>query len=98
LNVDSPVLRKRKEEKERGQEGTLWIGNWGITSPPDSSGSLKQGEGGGGGCGVKFWGEVARSWGDEVVRKGDVVLLESESSFWQFGSNHSFVRPLSSHA
>jgi hypothetical protein len=92
LNVDSPVLRKRKEEKERGQEGTLWIGNWGVTSPPDSSGSSKQGAGGECGCGVKFWGEVARSWGDEVVRKGDVVLLESESSFWQSIIRHSSPR------
>lgn len=37
---------------------------------------------GGGGevsCGVKLWETCAREWGDGRVRRGDVVLLESES-------------------
>jgi len=78
LSVDTPVLRQRKEEKRRGQEGTLWIGGWVVTAPNTWPGYAAQGDGGG--CGVKLWGEAARDWGEGVVRKGDVVLLESEFS------------------
>jgi hypothetical protein len=77
LSVDTPVLRQRKEEKRRGMDGTLWIGGWVVTAPNVWIGYAPEGDGSG--CGVKLWGEVARDWGDEVVRKGDVVLLESES-------------------
>ena len=28
---------------------------------------------------MKLWSEAAREWGDEAVKKGDVVLLESRS-------------------
>ena len=66
--------RKRKEEKARGRDGTLWIGNWNVTAPPngDTEGEV-------GGCAVKLWDNAAKEWGDERVRKGDVVLLESRS-------------------
>jgi len=78
LSVDTPVLRQRKEEKRKGQEGTLWIGGWVVTAPNTWPGYAAQGDGGG--CGVKLWGEAARDWGEGVVRKGDVVLLESKFS------------------
>jgi hypothetical protein len=78
LSVDTPILRQRKEEKRRGQDGSLWIGGWVVTAPNIWVGYAPQGDGGG--CGVKLWGDAAREWGDEVVRKGDVVLLESRSS------------------
>lgn len=77
LSVDTPILRQRKEEKRRGQDGSLWIGGWVVTAPNIWVGYAPQGDGGG--CGVKLWGEAAREWGDEVVRKGDVVLLERKS-------------------
>ena len=79
LSVDTPVLRKRKVEKQRGEEGTLWIGGWVVTAPIIARGY--EPSGGGEGCGVKLWDGWARDWGDERVRKGDVVLLESESIF-----------------
>jgi hypothetical protein len=86
LSVDQPVLRKRKEEKARGRDGTLWIGNWNVTAPPD-------GDTGGevGGCAVKLWDNAAKEWGDERVRKGDVVLLESRSQ--SFPLHHSSTVP-----
>lgn len=79
LGVDQPVLRQRKEQKARGQEGTLWIGKWTVTAPGDG----RQGtEIETGSCQVKLWDQMAREWGDERVRKGDVVLLE--------GTYHAF--------
>ena len=77
LSVDTPILRQKKEEKRKGQDGSLWIGGWVVTAPNIWVGYAPQGDGSG--CGVKLWGEAAREWGDEVVRKGDVVLLERES-------------------
>lgn len=84
LSVDQPVLRKRKEEKAKGRDGTLWIGNWSVTAPPpaDSEGEV-------GSCVIKLWDKVAQEWGDERVRKGDVVLLESMSTSWPFSAFHS---------
>lgn len=87
MAVDTPVRRQRKEEKARGQEGTLWIGGWKVTAPPEAAGDRGNTghEDGGGvgeaGCSVKLWEGLARQWGDAAVRRGDVVLLESESSF-----------------
>jgi hypothetical protein len=81
LSVDTPILRQRKEEKRRGQDGSLWIGGWVVTAPNIWVGYAPQGDGGG--CGVKLWGDAAREWGDEVVRKGDVVLLERKSHLFQ---------------
>jgi hypothetical protein len=81
LSVDTPILRQRKEEKRRGQDGSLWIGGWVVTAPNIWVGYAPQGDGGG--CGVKLWGEAAREWGDEVVRKGDVVLLERKSDLFK---------------
>lgn len=78
MAVEAPVKRQRKEEKVKKEEGTLWIGGWKVTVPPIDAES-----GGGGGeevaCTVKLWDEMAREWGDEVIRRGDVVLLESKS-------------------
>jgi hypothetical protein len=74
LSVDQPVLRKRKEEKARGRDATLWIGNWSVTAPPPAGSEREVGS-----CAVKLWDKVAQEWGDERVRKGDVVLLESMS-------------------
>lgn len=79
MAVDTPVLRQRKEEKARGQEGTLWIGGWRITAPP-VEGSKGSGEVS---CTVKLWEGLAREWGDGKVRRGDVVLLEGESGTWR---------------
>ena len=73
LSVDQPVQRQRKDQKARGGEGTLWIGNWTITAPAPEPGQEV------GSCQVKLWDNAAREWGDERVRKGDVVLLERES-------------------
>lgn len=70
LSVDQPVQRQRKEQKARGEEGTLWIGNWTITAPGPVQGEEA------GGCRVKLWDNQAREYGDEKVRKGDIVLLE----------------------
>nr|XP_031863996.1 uncharacterized protein CI109_000640 [Kwoniella shandongensis]KAA5531068.1 hypothetical protein CI109_000640 [Kwoniella shandongensis] len=85
LGVDQPVLRKRKEERARRGEGSLWIGKWTMIAPPSSAtrGAASEGNvdrGGGGGevtCPVKLWDECARDWGDEKVRRGDVVLVEN---------------------
>jgi hypothetical protein len=79
MAVDTPVRRQRKEEKARGQEGTLWIGGWRVTAPPADGAEIA---GGGAveevGCVVKLWDSMAREWGEGSVRRGDVVLLESE--------------------
>ena len=76
-NVETPILRKRKEERAKGAEGSLWVGKWDIVVPPlHTAGSLDtEGEVG---CEVKLWGNCAREWGDERVRRGDVILLDSE--------------------
>lgn len=73
ISVDQPKLLKRKEEKARGWEGTLWVGKWVVTAPPIGGEAEVS-------CEVKLWDELAREWGDDRVRKGDVVLLESRSS------------------
>ncbi|KAK8854650.1 hypothetical protein IAR55_003389 [Kwoniella newhampshirensis] len=80
--VDQPILRKRKEEKQHGQEGTLWIGRWTVVAPPPAiliPGGITTNLGGVGdvSCGVKLWDECARDWGDDKVRRGDVVLVEN---------------------
>ena len=71
MAVEQPVLRQRKEEKARGAAGTLWIGKWEVTAPQsgEEDSPVK--------CDVKLWESFARDWGDDKVRKGDVVLLES---------------------
>lgn len=74
LSVDQAVQRQRKEQKARGEQGTLWIGNWTITAPGPVAGEEA------GGCQVKLWDNQAREYGDERVRKGDVVLLERKPS------------------
>lgn len=94
MAVETSVLRRRKEERARGAEGTLWVGGWRVTAMPDGgeyggpnlapqvarvAGTEGTVNGTGEvGCEVKLWGECARDWGDERVRRGDVVLLESE--------------------
>lgn len=70
MAVEQPVLRQRKEEKARGAMGTLWIGRWEVTSPPVSGEDPVK-------CDVRLWEGCARDWGEDKVRKGDVVLLES---------------------
>lgn len=75
LSVDQVVQRQRKEEKARGEEGSLWIGKWTVTCPPGEGGAQEVGS-----CAVKLWDKAAREWGDEKVRRGDIVLLESMSS------------------
>lgn len=97
LTVDEPVLRQRKEEKARGREGTLWIGNWVVVAPPENGGAgagachavgrtrVEGGTGAGDNvaevtCAVKLWEACARDWGDGKVKRGDVILLESESA------------------
>lgn len=72
LSVDQPVQRQRRDQKVRGEEGTLWIGNWAVTAPPSTQGEEA------GSCQVKLWDNQAREWSDERVKKGDIVLLESE--------------------
>ena len=74
MAVAQPVLRQRKEEKARGATGTLWIGRWEVTAPPLGDEDPVK-------CDVKLWEGCARDWGDDKVRKGDVVLLESASRF-----------------
>ena len=75
--VEAVVLRQRKEEKARGREGTLYIGKWSVVAPPTATnGGGNQAEVG---CEVKLWDSCAREWGDDTVRRGDVVMLESES-------------------
>jgi hypothetical protein len=70
VGVERVRVVQRAEEKRKGQEGSLWVGKWDVIS---------QGEGGDGevGCGVQLWDRCARDWGEERVRRGDVVLLES---------------------
>jgi len=70
MAVEQPVLRQRKEEKRKGEPGSLWIGSWKVTAPPEGDEEAVS-------CTVKLWEECARDWGDDKVRKGDVVLLES---------------------
>ncbi|RXK35067.1 hypothetical protein M231_07687 [Tremella mesenterica] len=71
MSVDTPVLRSRKEEKAKGKNPTLWVGSWNVTSPPSHN------EGEVASCSVKLWEGLAREWGDERVRRGDVVYLEN---------------------
>lgn len=73
MSVEQPVLRQRKEEKAKGATGTLWIGRWEVTAPPVGEEHPVK-------CEVKLWDSCAKDWGDDKVRKGDVVLLESASS------------------
>lgn len=79
VSVEPTAQRQRKEEKARGAEGTLWIGGWKVVGPP----SLRGGAVGGDAeadevsCEVKLWDGIAREW-DGQVRRGDVILLESE--------------------
>jgi hypothetical protein len=32
MAVETSVLRRRKEERARGVEGTLWVGGWRVTA------------------------------------------------------------------
>ena len=70
MTVEPPVLRQRKEEKGKRSTGTLWIGRWQVTSPPVQGDDPVK-------CDVKLWESCARDWGDDRVRKGDIILLES---------------------
>lgn len=77
-----PVLRRKKEERARGAEGSLWVAKWDIVAPSGlgaaggTSMSKDRAEGSGEvGCEVVLWDKCARDYG-EVVRRGDVVLLE----------------------
>lgn len=78
VSVDTPLERQRKTQlgmrgKGRGRQDandTLWIGKWMITAPPDGNEGQVS-------CVVRLWDECAKDWGDEKVRKGDVVLLEN---------------------
>lgn len=91
--TDGPVLRRRKEEKEKGKDGTLWIASWRVVAP-DSIESLhsikraklaasKSRDGTGEtSCKVQLWDECAKDWASQV-RKGDVVLVESRSMAFQ---------------
>lgn len=80
-SVDTPLERQRKTQlgmrgRTKGRQDasdTLWIGKWMITAPPDGNEGQVS-------CVVRLWDECAKDWGDEKVRKGDVVLLES--TFW----------------
>ncbi|CAD6577872.1 MAG: hypothetical protein TREMPRED_002055 [Tremellales sp. Tagirdzhanova-0007] len=72
LVVEQPVLRQRKEEKSRGMVGTLCIGRWEVTAPPLGNGNENAEK-----IEVKLWEGFARDWGDDKVRRGDVVLLDS---------------------
>lgn len=76
-STTAPVLRKRKEERARGQEGTLWIAKWDVVVPSSSSASSSSARAGEVGCEVVLWDKCAKDYG-ECVRRGDVVLLESE--------------------
>lgn len=78
VSTEPVVQRQRKEEKSRGQEGSLWIGSWKVVAPPSGSGGGTARGGVEVGCGVKLWNEAAREW-EGRVRRGDVVLLESTS-------------------
>lgn len=79
VSTEPAVQRQRKEEKTRGQEGSLWISSWKVVAPPmAASGSASAKDvGGEASCHVKLWNEAAREW-EGRVRRGDVVLLESE--------------------
>jgi hypothetical protein len=70
VSVDRVKVVQRKEEKVRGREGTLCIGRFEVVVPGDDRDKEI-------GCDVKLWEGCARDWGEEVVRRGDVVLLES---------------------
>jgi len=78
VGVDRARIVQRTEEKKRGKEGSLWVGKWDIISP--TKGANDEGDEGEGevGCQVQLWEWCARDWGDQKVRRGDVVLLESE--------------------
>lgn len=80
--VEEPVLRQRKEEKLRGREGSLWVGNWVVIAPPDGTiGAMDSGRQGHGSevtCAVKLWEGCAKDMAGGKVRRGDVLLLESE--------------------
>lgn len=78
-STTAPVVRKRKEERVRGMDGTLWIAKWDVVAPSSSTGGREAG------CEVVLWDKCARDYG-EYVRRGDVVLLESESIFLPFVS------------
>jgi hypothetical protein len=65
----APVVRRRKEERARGQDGTLWIAKWDVIAPARGGGEV--------GCEVVLWDKCAKDHG-EAVRRGDVILLESE--------------------
>jgi hypothetical protein len=76
VGVDRPKLLQRKEEKAKGREGTLWVGKWDVVGPGENG--VREV-----GCEIKLWDSFARDWGDEIVKKGDVVLLESVSSLFE---------------
>ncbi|WVN86213.1 uncharacterized protein L203_101374 [Cryptococcus depauperatus CBS 7841] len=78
VSVDPSVERQRKisvagnKQKGNGLEntGTLWIGKWMVIVPP----TLEESEVS---CTVKLWDKCAKDWGDEMLRCGDVVLVEN---------------------
>ncbi|ODN90761.1 hypothetical protein L198_06077 [Cryptococcus wingfieldii CBS 7118] len=76
VSVDSAVERQRKANqgpRSRGigtEGGTFWVGKWSITSPPVGADPEMS-------CDVKLWDQCARQWGDEKLKRGDVVLLEN---------------------
>ena len=69
VGVESVKLVRRKEEREKGREGTLWMGKWDVIAP---EGEVS--------CEVTLWEQCAADWGTDRIRKGDVVLLESALS------------------
>jgi len=80
-----PVVRRKKEERARGQDGSLWVAKWDVVAPAAAAGIGKSGVRAGGnrneheevGCEVILWDKCAQDFG-EVVRRGDVVLLEGQ--------------------
>ena len=69
----APAQRRTKEQRARGMDGTLWLAKWEVVAVAAGSGSGKEV-----GCEVRLWDKCALEYG-EVVRRGDVVLIERES-------------------
>ncbi|WVQ72066.1 hypothetical protein IAR50_001610 [Cryptococcus sp. DSM 104548] len=77
VSVDAAVERQRKAIQgysrgmgNRTEGDTFWVGKWSITSPPVGRDSEMS-------CDVKLWDKCAREWGDERLKRGDVLLLEN---------------------
>lgn len=71
VQVDEYKVFRTEEDKRKGREGTGRVGNWNVVVPPTTDSAEVGGQ-------ITFWGDWATGACQGQVRRGDVVLIESE--------------------